>query len=64
MEYALPAKDDWSDFLKEKAVGKADKARKFSDVDVLMNRSEMVVRWVQSEIVSIAWFRVPFFFVC
>ncbi|CED85286.1 Ras1 guanine nucleotide exchange factor [Phaffia rhodozyma] len=51
LAYSLPAKDDWSDLLKEKAMGKANRSRIFSDVDILMKRSEMVIRWVQSEII-------------
>lgn len=47
----LPELDVWEDLWREKARWKIDKEGRPSDVSMLVRRFELVVRWVETEVV-------------
>lgn len=56
----LPKLDVWEDLWKEKARWKIDKEGRPSDVSMLVRRFELVVRWVETEVVRLLLFFLTF----
>lgn len=55
--HPAPVLDSWEDLIKEKYRRKEVEQSRISDVAMWLSRFEIMVRWVQSEIVS--FFRFP-----
>lgn len=50
----LPALDSWEDLWREKARWKVERSGRPSDVSMIARRFELVVRWVETELVRAA----------